>query len=102
MTYQLYRVSSPCGDAAAGTPLGEFDTYTDALRARDDDTLRLLTAIRPGDALLACHQILGPGTRGPHSPHPVTTELPRTTGAADSAGDLADADAWLRRIHQPR
>lgn len=99
MTYQLYRVATPGGDITGGTLLGDFDTYPDALRARDDDTLRLFTATRPGDALLACHQILGPGALGPRTPHAVTTELPRPA-APNSAGDVTGTEAWLRRIHR--
>lgn len=99
MTYRLYRVAVPGGDVDSGSWLGDFDSYDDALRARDDDAVRTFRRTPRGDVLLACHQILGPGAAGPCTAHPVTTELPRSA-TADVARDVADTEAWLRAVHR--
>jgi|SRR5579885_2939628 len=97
MSYQLYRVTAPCADVNTGLLLGNYDTFDDALSARDDDTAQLFAQTTPGHLLLACHQILGPGTLGPATAHPVTSELPRSVSSRQD--DVSDARAWLRRIH---
>jgi hypothetical protein len=97
MSYRLYRVTSPCADVSTGMLLGDYDTFDDALYARDDDTERLFAATAPGQVLLACHQILGPGALGTATAHPVTSEMPR--GETPGVDDILDAREWLRRIH---
>jgi hypothetical protein len=97
MSYQLYRVASPCADVSTGMLLGDYDTFDDALCARDDDTAQLFEGTTPGQVLLACHQILGPGALGPATSHPVTSEMPRAAAGHDD--DITDAREWLRRIH---
>lgn len=93
MSYQLYRVDAPCADIRTGVLLGTYSSFDDALSARDDDTAQLCQETGPGQVLLACHQILGPGTAGAATAHPVTSHIPRAPGEAD------DTREWLRRIH---
>lgn len=95
MSYQLYRVASPCADVRSGVLLGTYRTFDEALCARDDDTARLFATTGTGQTLLACHQIVGPGSAGDNTAHPVTSHIPRGSGE-DEADDMRE---WLRRIH---
>jgi hypothetical protein len=101
VSYCLYRLDAP-GDAFQdGAFLGVFDTFDEALTARDDDTAALSAVISlvcgasQDDGLLACHQIVGPGVAGPHTAHPVITSVEA------AAADHAELLGWLRAIHQP-
>lgn len=98
MAYTLYRVADPTDDPILGIRLGRFATFEDALEARDDDTARLFAATGPGETLVAHHQIVGPGTLGRTTAHPISTGLPRSTTPPDD--EVAAARHWLSEIHR--
>jgi hypothetical protein len=97
MTYRLYRLTRANGPLAEGMLLGSFNGFDEALAARDADTVELFSWTRAGQVLQAHHQILGPGSRGPATVHPVSTEIVRSP-RGDPA-DITDAQAWLAAIH---
>jgi hypothetical protein len=98
MTYSLYRVDDPTENPTTGISLGESSTFEDALEARDDDTAQLFAVTAAGGTLLVHHQIVGPGTAGPATRHPVSSGLPRSTPA--TLEEVAETRRWLREIHR--
>ncbi|HVV74640.1 MAG TPA: hypothetical protein VHC43_01285 [Mycobacteriales bacterium] len=97
MSYTLYRVADPAADPRAGIRLGRYATFEAALAARDDDTARLFAVTGAGQVLVAHHQIVGPGTLGASTAHPVSTGLPRSGSPTDT--EVSDARRWLAEIH---
>jgi hypothetical protein len=100
MTYELYRMPEPCADIVDGVRIGEFDTFDDALEARDDDAVVLLASASNGQALLVCHQIVGPDANEHVRPHPVTSEFERHIDSEEPGRELAETREWLARIHR--
>jgi hypothetical protein len=98
MTYRLYRLELPGDDLDAAMLLGSYEEFEVALAARDTDTAWLFGATAPGELLHAHHQILGPGTHGLATAHPVSSELQRPNPAARR--DVTDAHEWLTAIHR--
>ena len=101
MTYRLYRVPSAGGDISAGSFLGEYDTFDDALEARDDDAAALFAQTERGASLLACHQIVGVDTSQAASWCPVTTHVPRSANV-EGDHEVTEVRDWLRRVHAAR
>jgi hypothetical protein len=97
MDYRLYRADERGRQRAV---LGQFADYGAALVARDDDALAQL-ADAAGRRVTARHVIVGPGTFGPRTAHPVTTAF-GADDVADVELELAVADArnWLAGIRE--
>lgn len=92
MDYRLYRADER---GQQRTMIGQYADYETALVARDDDALGQL-AEADASWVTARHLIVGPGTLGPQTAHPVTTAF-GADGVADVEVGLAVADArtWL-------
>jgi hypothetical protein len=99
--YRLYRLAAPCDDPIDGDLLGVFDTFTDALDARDDDAVTLLESL-DGHPMLACHTIVGPGAGGELTSHPVTSSLGDDQRGEPLQERLEQTRHWLRQVHTPR
>jgi hypothetical protein len=98
--YELLEVMAGGQDASL-RPVGRYQTYEDALRARDEDVLRELAA-RGGWYTLIEHVIVGPGLQGPRTVHRHATALgvDPTAGRVPNPEDLDDARRWLSAIRE--
>jgi hypothetical protein len=92
MTYRLYRVGSLSEPPERGQPIGSFPDFDSALAVRDDDVITQLAADPQRREIT--HLIVGPGTRGSGTQHPVIT-----CASADDNADLVETRRWLRQIH---
>jgi hypothetical protein len=101
MTYELYRMPEPCAGITEGVCIGDFDTFDQALEARDDDAVLLLASASDGQAVLVCHQIVGPDANEQVRAHPVTSEIERRIDREEPGRELAETREWLARIHRP-
>lgn len=97
MPYQLIRLAG-AGDRQL---VGDYDTYSVALRARRDDVIDQLAA-NDGWWLRVEHIIVGPGVLGATTEHPFCTELgvDPAGGALPTPLDLDDARQWLANLHR--
>jgi hypothetical protein len=97
--YYLYRLPQPRADVQDGWFLGAFGVFDDAVSARDDDAVLLLSAASPGN-LMMCHTIVGPGLAGPDTAHPMVTCVPGDARVEPAGPEqLAELRDWLRTIH---
>lgn len=96
--YELFALPSRTEEAALGR-IGRYRTYDEALRARDEDVIDQLAA-SGGWYMLIEHVIVGPGLRGPRTPHGLATALGVDPAAGRIPGpdDLDDARRWLVAI----
>ena len=94
MTYRLYRVGSLSEPPERGQPIGSFPDFDSALAVRDDDVITQLAADPHRREIT--HLIVGPGTRGSGTQHPVITCV-----GTDDDTDLVETRRWLRRAHAP-
>jgi hypothetical protein len=96
MDYRLYRADERGRQRAM---LGQYADYGAALAARDDDALAQLADA--GRGVTARHVIVGPGTLGPRTAHPVTTAFGAENVAdVELALAVADARTWLAGIRE--
>jgi hypothetical protein len=100
MTYELYRMPEPCSELTEGVCIGEFDTFDDALEARDNDAVVLLASTANGQTVLVCHEIVGPDANDHLRPHAVTSEIQRRIDPQAPGRELSEARDWLSHIHR--
>ena len=99
MDYRLYRADEHGGPLAL---LGRHPGYEVAMAARDEDALGQL-ADAGGQRVIARHLIVGPGSLGPLTAHPVTTAFGTDDPVhVDVDATLAEARTWLAGIRERR
>jgi len=95
-----YRLTRLTGENESSF-IGEYETYTAALRARMNDVLDALDA-NNGWWLRVEHVIVGPGLLGATTEHPFCTELgvDPACGTLPTRVDLDEARRWLDALHR--
>lgn len=98
--YELLAV--PAGtEEAALRRIGRYQTYDEALRARDEDVVDQLAA-RGGWYTVIEHVIVGPGLAGTQTAHRHATAfgVDPAAGRVPSPDDFDDARRWLTAIRE--